>query len=383
VLVPRRTGSCNARTSRRRLGALALICAVALLVAACGSSNSSSSGAQALLNQTFSGPHTVRSGVLGFSLSLTPSGSRTITTPITLAVGGPFQSRGAGKLPASKLNLSIDALGHHGQLGIVSTGSGGYLTLDGAAYKLPAADFQKLASSFSSAASGSGTGGLSKLGINPLHWLTQPTIVGSESVGGASTTHIRANVNVEALLGDLQRFLQKAASTGATGSGSLPTTISPATRQRIASAVRNATVDVWTGSDDKTLRKLSVSLDVPVTGQLSTLLGGLSAAAINLTLQYADLNQPQTITAPTHLRPFGRFAARVKGVISQLQQTFGGGVLGAGGSGAQTSTGSGSGSASGSSGGAAAVNGYARCLQQSGGDVAKMQRCASLLSSGG
>jgi hypothetical protein len=356
---------------------------IALLVAACGSSNSGSSGAQTLLSQTFSGPHTVRSGVLGFSLSLNPSGSRTITTPITLALGGPFQSRGVGKLPAAKLNLTIDALGHHGQLGIVSTGSNGYLTLDSAAYRLPAAEFKKLASSFSSAAAGGGTGGLSKLGINPLHWLTQPTIVGSASVGGAPTTHIRAHVNVDALLGDLNTFLHKASASGATGSGSLPTTLSAATRQKVAAAVRNATVDVWTGSDDKTLRKLSVNLDVPVTGQLSTLLGGLSAAGITLTLQYADLNQAQTITAPGHPRPFSRFATRIKGLVSQLRATFGAGALG-GGSGSSSGSTTGSGSSSGSSGtSAATANGYSRCLQQSGGDVAKMQRCASLLNGGG
>jgi hypothetical protein len=352
-----------------------------LAIAACGTTTSGSGNAQALLRQTFSGPHAVRSGVLGFSLSLTPTGSRTITTPITFALGGPFQSRGAGKLPASKLDLTIDALGHHGALGIVSTGSAGYVTLDGASYQLPAADFQKLASSFSSAAAGGGSGGLSKLGINPLHWLTAPTVVGSATVGGAPTTHIQAHVNVDALLSDLNTFLHKAAASGATPSAAVPMTISPAARQKIASAVRHATVDVWTGSSDKTLRKLSVTLDVPVTGQISTLLGGLSGAGITLTLQYANLNQPQTISAPTNLRPFAGFAQRIKGIVSELQGTFGSGALGgnvAGGS----STGSGSASGS-SSGSAAAVKGYSSCLQKSGGDVAKMQRCASLLNGGG
>jgi hypothetical protein len=346
-----------------------------LLVSACGSTSSGSSGAQSLLRQTFSGAHTVRSGILGFSLALDPSGSRTITTPITFGLGGPFQSRGAGKLPASKLELTIDALGHHGQLGIVSTGANGYVTLGHASYQLPANDFQKLASSFSSAAAGGGTGGLSKLGINPLHWLTQPTIVGNDSVGGASTTHIRARVNVDALLGDLSTFLHKAAATGATGSGSLPTTISPAARQKLASAVRNAAVNVWTGTNDKTLRKLSVTLDVPVTGQLSTLLGGLNGAGISLTLQYANLNQPQTISAPGNIRPFSGFTSRIKGIVGELRGTFGSGSAGA-------STGSSSGSSPSSGGSAATVNGYSRCLQRAGGDVAKMQRCASLLGSG-
>ncbi|HEY2004872.1 MAG TPA: hypothetical protein VGG87_00415 [Solirubrobacteraceae bacterium] len=375
MLVSRRIGSCSSTVSghTRRLGALALVLIGLFAISACGTTSSSSGDAQTLLRQTFTGPHTVRSGILNFGLALNPSGSRTITTPITLGLGGPFQSRGSGKLPASKLELTINALGHHGQLGIVSTGSNGFVTLGGTAYQLPAADYQKLASSFSSAAAGGGTGGLSKLGINPLHWLTQPTVVGSESVGGASTTHIRAHVNVDALLGDLNTFLQKASATGATGSAALPTAISPATRQKVASAVRNATVDVWTGSNDKTLRKLLVSLDFPVTGQISTELGGLSAAGISLSLAYANLNQPQTIAAPAHVRPFSGFTSRIKGLSGQLQGLFGGGTAGAA---------SGAGTAS-SSSSSAAVSGYSACLQRAKGDVAKMQRCASLLNGGG
>ena len=53
---------------------------------------------------------------------------------------GPFESRGAGKLPKSNFNIGLSALGHHGQLGIVSTGATGYVTLDGNAYRLPAGD---------------------------------------------------------------------------------------------------------------------------------------------------------------------------------------------------------------------------------------------------
>lgn len=369
----------------RRACALAAVLLTALTVAACGSASSGSSGAQALLRQTFSGPHSVRSGVLDLSLSLTPSGSRTLTTPITLGLGGPFQSRGSGQLPASSLTLAIDALGHHGQLGIVSTGTSGFVTLDGAAYQLPAADYQKLASSFSGATGGAGTGGLSKLGIDPLHWLTDPRIVGSGSVGGAATTHIRARVKVAALLNDLNSFLQKASASGATGSGALPTTLSAATRRKVAAAVHNATVDIWTGSSDKALRKLSVNLGLPVTGQISTLLGGLSSAAINLTVQYADLNQPQSIGAPGNVRPFSGFSSKIRGVVSELRSTFGAGALGSGTGGAVGSGGAaaGSGSASGAAsapGSAATVNGYSRCLQSSGGDVTKMQKCAALLN---
>src|SRR5205085_10659172 len=130
--------------------------------------------------------------------------------------GGPFQTRGSGRLPASNFTVSGSALGRSVSLGIVSTGTSGYITLQGTSYQMPQATFQKLESSFAQLASTAGTNGtsgtLAQLGIHPLRWLTHPTIAGTENVGGAQTTHIHAGVNVSALLNDLNTFLQKASS---------------------------------------------------------------------------------------------------------------------------------------------------------------------------
>jgi hypothetical protein len=368
----------------RRGAALILLVISAVAVAACGSSSSSTSAdPQTLLKETFSGSHKVSSGNLTFNLTANPSGSSTLKGPISLSLTGPFQSRGKGNLPASNFTISASALGHHGQLGIVSTGTTGYVVLQGSAYQLPAADFSRLQSSFSSSANNSSatSGGLAKFGIKPLDWLTNPTTVGSDSVAGTPTTHIKADVNVSALLGDLDTLLQKAAASGAAGSTQIPTTIPPATKDQITKAIQHPTVDIWTGNSDHTLRKLSLNLNVPVNGRAATALGGLTSAGIGLTLQYANLNQPQTISAPTNVKPYSQFATKLQGVLQQVQASFGAG-LGATGSssasGAGTSTGSGTtGSASPSK-----VQKYTQCIQQASGDVTKMQKCASILQGG-
>ncbi len=356
---------------RVKLRVALFLCAVAcaVAVAACGSSSStggSSDGVQSLLAQTFSKGHTVKSGVLGFSLSVTPTGSSTLTTPIVLSLNGPFQSRGTGKLPQSAFTIGISALNKHGSLGVISTGTSGYVTLQGNAYQLPASDFQRLESSFSSVGSSGSTTGLAGLGINPQHWLKDPAIVGSETLNGAQTTHIRSGVNVTALLSDLNTFLAKTAKTTA-GSTSIPSSIPAATQQKIAAAVRNAQVDIWTGSADKTLRKLTLSLSIPVSGQTSTVLGGMTSAGIGLSLQYSDLNQPQSITAPATVKPYSEFTAKLRSVLSSVE-----GGLGAAGS----ASGGGSGSSS------ATVSKYSQCIQRAGNDVQKMQKCASLLNGG-
>lgn len=370
-------------------GLLAVLCA-GLVLSACGSG--SSGDAKTLLRQTFSGQHKVNSGNLLFSLSVDPRGSSTLTQPISLAFAGPFQSLGSGKLPESDFTVSISAQGHTGSLSILSTGTKGFVTLSGVSYQLPAASFQRLESSFSSiASSGSGSSNskqstLSRLGINPLDWLNHPTVVGSGSVGGAQTTHIRAQINVPALLRDLSTFLQKASSLGVSGATQIPGGLSATTQQRIASEVKHPSFDLWTGSQDKTVRKMSVGLTLPVTGQISTLLGGMRSAGINLILQYSDLNRPQTITAPTNVQPYSIFASKLNTLLQAVQSAVSSGALGGSSSGSSGTTGSGttggSSSNSGGSGLAGATSSYSQCIQNAGQDVAKMQKCASLLGSG-
>jgi hypothetical protein len=357
-----------------RLAALPAAALAAIVLAACGSSSSGSSSgnAQTLLKQTFSGSHVVNSGNLLFSLTINPSGSSTLRGPVTLSFGGPFQSLGKGKLPKSNFNVSISALGHTGTLGILSTGTNGYVTMQGTSYQLPAATFQKLESSFASLGGSSGSGALGKLGINPMHWLVNPTVAGSDSIGGAPSTHIRAGVNVAALLTDLNTLLGKASTLGVTGTSSLSQGISPATRNSIVSKVRNPSVDVWTGNSDKTLRKLNVNLTVPVTGQLSAVFG--SSAGVAMTMQYANLNQPQTIIAPTAVAPYRQFTTRIQSIIQGIQTVIGQ-TLGS----SSSSSGTGTGTATTTSGSSSAATAYGRCILAAGSDVSKMQKCASLV----
>jgi hypothetical protein len=359
---------------------LALVAAVA--VAACGSATSGSSGnPNTLLKETFSGIHKVSSGNLNLSLTIDPAGSSTLSGPITLSFGGPFQTRGSGKLPESNFTISGSAVGESVSLGIISTGTAGYVTLEGASYQLPQATFQKLESSFaqlgSTGSSSSGSSTLSKLGIQPLHWLTNPTIVGTENVGGAQTTHIHAGVNVPALLSDLNTVLERSSSLGGTATNSLRSGLSAATRQKLAAAVKNPSVDVWTGNSDHTIRRLTIALTLPVTGKASSELGGMTSADINLTLQYADLNQPQTITAPTSLQPFSQFQTKVDAFIQGLSGAAGGLI------GGSSSAGPSAGGTTTTTGTSGSVQKYSACIQKAAGDVGKMQKCSSLLGSGG
>lgn len=360
---------------RKRLAwSLTVAAVTVLLLAACGGSSGNTSGqAAALLRETFDGSHQVDSGVLGVKLAVSPAGSGAAKGPIALSFGGPFQGLGKGRLPQSDFTITLSALGRSGSLGVLSTGTKGYVSLDGTSYQLPAATFRQLEGSLSqltsSSGSSSGSGLLGRLGISPLKWLKNPTVVGTETMDGASVTDIHAGVDVPRLLLDLNTVLHKSSSLGISGANRVSSGISSATRARIARDVHNPTLDVWTGSADHTLRRLDVNLAVPVSGSFSTLLGGARAARIALAMQYGHINQPQTITAPASSKPFSQFAAKLQGLLQGVEGTL---------SGAAPST------ASGSSGGSTSgqLQRYSQCIQSAGGDVAKMQRCAGILNGG-
>lgn len=352
----------------RCVAALLLVAAVSLGLAACaGSSNP----ATKLLSQTFAGRHRISSGDIALALTVSPSGASTMKGPITLSVVGPFQSLGAGRLPASSFDISLAAMGTAASATLISTGVNGYVTFQGQSYKLPPATFRRIESSFGQLGSGSrggGAGVLGRLGIQPQHWLVNPRIVGDEGIDGVNTTHIRSGIDVAALLGDLNTFLRRAGPLAAAGASRLPAGIPAATRQRIAGEVKNPTVNVWTGVADKALRRLEIGLTVPVSGQLSALLG--RSAAIGLTLQYANLNQPQRITAPTKLAPYGQFQDKLRVLLADLSGSVG--TAGA------TPSASGNGAAANGSG--PNYQSYTNCINAAAGNLAKMQQCASLLN---
>jgi hypothetical protein len=369
----------------RAAAALLLTLTASLALVACGSSSSSSTDAAGLLKQTFNGPHKINSGNLNVSVTINPSGSATLSGPIKLSFGGPFQNNGTGKLPQSNFTISVSALGKSGSLGLLSTGSSGYVTLSGTSYQLPQATFKKLESSLTqigSSGSTSNSGTLSSLGIKPLDWLQDPKVVGTESVNGTDTTHVTANVNVDAFLSDFSTLISKASKLGGSAASAAANGIPPATRTKIASEVQNPRFDVWTGNSDKTLRKVTVAMTVPVSGSTSTQLGGIRSADIGLTMQYADVNQPQTITAPKTVRPYSEFTAKVQSFLQSVSGSFGGSLPGTTGSSSGSSGSSGSSSGSGSSGaaGSAKIQKYSKCVTAAGTDVAKLQRCAALLN---
>jgi hypothetical protein len=352
----------------RAIVALLALAAAALVLAACGGSDSgggdsgSSGDAATLLRQTFTGTHDIRSGKANVQLRVDVSGDPSIRGPIQVRLAGPFESAGTGQLPKFDIALGANAQGASFRAGLTSTSDQLFVTVGGTAYKVPAQLLDRLKASYRRARQQPGSGSqmsLKSLGLDPMSWLEDPTVEGNETVGGVQTDHISAKLNVSALLDDVDKLLARVSAQGLPTGQQVPSRIPDKDRQQIEDAVKNATVDVWSGQDDHTLRRLDLALSVNIPRKSTSL-------DIALSIELSDLNQPQTIEAPATSRPLSELLGQLQGFLGGA---LGGGALGGSGSG-------------GSAGGASSqqLQDYSACIQRAGSNVAEAQKCADLLT---
>jgi hypothetical protein len=315
-------------TKLRVAVALLLLCTCAAALAAC--SGSSSQSPQALLSDTFSGHSQIESGKVNLSFAISASGSGAATKPLSVALSGPFQSEGAGKLPRFALKLDLSAAGHGLSAGATSTGSALYVPLAGTGFSTPSSTYKALDEGFAQATKQASTAKVrstfSSLGIEPGRWLSNPSILGTATVGGAATIHLSAGVNIPAFLADVSKLSQAGTTLGLGSPVPGAASISPTVIDELAKSIRSAHVEIYTGRDDHMLRRLEVSAAVAGTSQTRALLGGLSSAQVKVLLEFSDLNKPQAISAPSNPQPPSQLLPAVQQLLGVLQGAAGGGT---------------------------------------------------------
>lgn len=352
---------------------LALIAALAIGVAACGSSSSdsasSSTDVNTLLSDTFKGNKDVKSGKLNLSLKVEPKGVQGVNGPVALTISGPFQSQGKGKLPKFDIAFAFEGAGQNIKAGLTSTGEKGFVNFNGTDYVVSDQVFNQFKAGFEQAQK-NGTSkqqqSLSSLGLDPRQWLTNPKNEGETKVGSDEVIKITGGVDVNKLLEDVNQALQKTKSLGVQGTQNLPSQLTAAQKKQVTDAIKDPKVEIYTGKDDKILRRMVISLGIVAPKGSST----TGSATVNFDLSISDLNKDQTISEPSNAKPFDQ-------LLSQLGGLGLGGLGAAGGTG---STGGGSSSGSGSAPDNAKLQKYSQCVSAAGSDVAKARECAKLLT---
>jgi hypothetical protein len=300
------------RFKLRRLAGVPLAVGAAAAIGACGGSGHATTSATikaspaSLVSQSFSASDAINSGQVALAVKLKLDGIAQLgSKPITLEVSGPFE-RSAGNQISTDLSARVSIAGSTANLGFDAVDKKLYVGLGGTFYQLPASTTPK-----SSVGASGASGVLSALGINPKTWLTDPHIVGTADVGGVTTEHLTAQVDIANVLNDLSKVV---ASTGSTGAGA---TTSNAL-SLVESAISSAQVDIYTGVTDHIVRKFDLAIDFTVPQIAAAAFDGLTGGSLNLDVTLTQLGQSQTITAPANPQPSSKLLNGVFALESQF-----------------------------------------------------------------
>jgi hypothetical protein len=368
-------GSPSGQTTRckpmpTRLFTLLLAGVLGLAVAACGSDKPQPAGSSTdtaqLLRDTFANLGKMKSADVNMQLHLT-SGQGAVGAQLT----GPFVNAGQGRLPKFAFTATLSAAGRSEQLGATWTGEKAFITLQNTPYAVSdlvakqfVAGYEQSLHSKQSKQAKNGLL-LSSLGVDPLKWLQHTRNAGTATVGGTQTVEITGQADIPQMVDDLGRVAKRASSLGLPGTSGGQTQLTPQERAQVEQAIRSVNVQVYTGAQDRMLRRLVLHavLRDPAAKSDSNL---------DLDLQLTKVGEDQQISAPAHAKPFAQLL-KVTGLLSS------GGSLGAllGGTG---DTGGASGSGSGSGSSRTNVDKYAKCVAKAKADTAKARKCAALLT---
>jgi hypothetical protein len=281
----------------------ALLAVTALLLAGCGGGGDEGE-ARELLRKGFG----ASIGTANISVDLTAKleGIPQQQGPVRVKLAGPYRSNGQGKLPDADLDVVISGGGQTFSMGLLSTGERAFVVFGGTPYESSAATVKRL----NGAGGGGGVGGL---GISPLDWLDDASDEGEATVNDVATRHVRANVDVEKALRDLNGVVAKTAAPGQPAP-----TLGDAQIKQIDGVIDDPKLDVYVGRDDDKIRRFSLDLTFEVPEASRRRLNGLSSGTVTLDVELTEVGQPQRIEEPASSRP-----------MAELNKLLGGrGILG-------------------------------------------------------
>jgi hypothetical protein len=355
-------------TSIRALVAvLAIATPVPAVLAGCGGGGDGggTEDPQQVLDQTFDNPTQVNSGNLGISLSGSAEGQQ--GGDLNATITGPFQkdTHDPTAFPQFNLTAKISASGSGQSLNfdgsLIATKDNAYVEYQGQPYEVGTTVFKQFAQAYQqSAQQAQSQGGgqsagslLERFGVDPKTWLTNLSNEGDEDVEGTDTIHIHGDADISKIVSDFGKIAQQVP-------GGTAQQISPQQLDQLKSAIKEATVDVYSGKDDHVLRKLALALTIAPPASAGA---PVSSINVDFSITISDINQPQTISAPSGAKP-------IADLLSQL---------GIGGLGPLGSIGGASGGTGGVGGGGGPSQAYLQCVQQAAGDPNKINACASKL----
>lgn len=337
---------------------LALVAAAPL---ACGGGDSGGEDVTGLLDRAFA--QSIQSADVTLDAQLEIDGAAGLDAPIKVEASGPYVAGGGG-LPRLDFDLAVSAqdAGQTVSAGLLSTGERAFVKFGGEFYEQPQESVARANRQLREAGSeGGGRSSLGDLGLEPADWVAESRDEGEEEVAGVQTRHVSAQLDVRALLSDLNGLAQR--SQEGVG-GVTPGTPRPLTDEQLDQAeevVQDPRFDVYVGAEDDVVRRISANLQFAVPEEDRAEVGGIEGGSLRFSLELADVDGDQQVEAPESARPFADLAQQLQGL----------GGLGALGGSEQPAP---------DGGESDAAELYAECIGQAQpDDAAAIERCAELL----
>jgi hypothetical protein len=337
------------------------------LVAGCGGDDGGDEDPQQVIDETFSNDQEVNSGVIDLSLSGSAEGED--AGNIDASLSGPFQGdeNKQGEFPELDLTASVSGEGGGQSIdfegGLTATADQAFVSYQDTTYEVPTAFYDQIKQAAEQAQSQAGAdqdqdaGAIfDQLGVDPSSWLSDPENEGDEDVEGTETIHIHADANVPQIVEDIGSISEQ------TGGEQ----IDEDELAEVEDAIDEASIDVYSGKDDRILRKLTVNLAVTPPEDSGATVDSFDG---EFSITLSDVNEDQTIEEPSDAQPFSQLEQDLGLPPGLLESALGGGGLSGGGLGGGA-LGGGGGVPSipgGGGGGAGNIGGnsdYTHCLQQ-------------------
>ncbi len=282
-----------------------------LVFAACGGN---SEDPNAVLEETFSGDKEITSGRLQLDLSADVKGTGRVQGPVSLKLDGPFDKDG-DNMPQFDLEGTVAGNGMTYEVGAASTGEKGFVLFETEEYVLAQQTFEHFKRSYDRAqrkhAGKNAAGELAALGIDPRKWLRNLQNEGQADVGGVETIKITGDVDVAQLLDDLGKAKARGDDEKSKRDPDDRHGRSSGEHKReLAQAVKSARVELYTGKDDKILRRIFFDADVVAPAGEED----FESADVKFDYSILEVNEPQKITEPAEARPFNELADQLRGL---------------------------------------------------------------------
>ena len=260
-------------------------CLLAVLaLAACGGSGEES--ATDVLGETADNLREIASGDL--TLELLFSSGEGQQQGFTLE--GPFSLEDE-RLPVAELGYTQIAGNQQAQLTFISTGDETFVEVNDLAYELPD-DIESEIEQATADLEGDGLGERIELGS----WIENPQRSDGGKVGGADTDKIVADLNVVNVVNGLLEI-----AAGFSGSEP-PPKIEGQSAEQVQNSVESARIEVYTGKDDRLLRRLLITLafspDAPA--EVQRVLG----VDVEFEFAVSNPNKDVEVSAPDNVRPY-------------------------------------------------------------------------------